>query len=180
MDKREWHVIGVQILAEVGPDGLTIDALCQRAGVTKGSFYHHFGGTEAYKHALLAFYEEEGTLDIIAQLADIPTPQAKLHRLIDIVVQTSTQPVNQAEVVLRAWAVHDTAVQEVQQRIDGRRLAYVQGLLVEMGHDEATAETLALLMYAILVGGEQMHPAVVGEQLRGLFAIYLQVVATED
>lgn len=179
MDKREWYLIGVQILAEIGPVGLTIDALCQRAGVTKGSFYHHFGGIAAYKQALLVFYEEEGTLDIIAQLADIPTPQAKLHQLIEIVVQTSTLPANQAEMVLRAWAVQDTAVREVQQRIDSRRLTYVQNLLLEMGHDETTAETLALLMYAILVGGEQMHPAVVGEQLRGLFAVYLQIVEAD-
>lgn len=176
MSKRDWYIIGVQLLGDVGPAGLTIEALCQRAGVTKGSFYHHFGGIEAYKLALLAFYEEEGTLDIIAQLAAVPTPQAKLQQLIDIVVETSTHPTNQAEVVLRAWAVQDAAVREVQQRIDGRRLAYVQGLLVEMGQDEATAETLALLMYAILVGGEQMHPAVVGTQLGELFAIYLQVV----
>jgi hypothetical protein len=35
-------------------------------------------------------------------------------------------------------------------------------------------------MYAILVGGEQMHPAVVGERLQGLFAIYLQTVGVED
>lgn len=179
MTKREWWISGVQLLAETGPTGLTIDALCQRLGVTKGSFYHHFGSMEGYKRSLLTFYEEEGTLDIIAQLAAVPTPQAKLRALVQIVVASSSQPTGHSELVLRAWAFQDELVREVQQRIDGRRLAYVQALIQEITGDEATAVTLAQLMYAILVGGTQMHPPLVGEQLLAVFNTYLQLLHLE-
>ena len=85
--KRDWWIAGIQILTETGPSGLTIDNLCQQLEVTKGSFYHHFGGIEDFKERLLAYYEAEGTLDIIERLTAVPTPEGKFKGLIDIIVE---------------------------------------------------------------------------------------------
>ncbi len=174
--KRDWLMAGTELLATDGANGLTIEALCYHLGLTKGSFYHHFGGYEDFKASLLAFYEEEGTLDIISRLADAPTPEAKLHRLIEMVVAASTQFVTYPEVAIRAWALQDEAVRVVQMRVDGRRLAYVESLLLEITGEPATARRSAHLMYAILVGAEQMQPPVVGADLQALFDEYLRLL----
>lgn len=174
--KRDWLLVGTELLAMAGAQGLTIEALCQAMGLTKGSFYHHFGGFEDFKVSLLAFYEEEGTLDIIARLADVPAPQAKLRQLIEMVVTASTQFVMYPEVAIRAWALQDEAVRAVQMRVDGRRLAYVESLLLEIIGEPAAARRMAQLMYAILVGAEQMQPPMVGADLQALFDEYLRLL----
>ena len=167
--KRDWFITAVQILHQSGPQGLTIDALCQSLQMTKGSFYHHFGSYDGFKTEFLAFYEQEGTLDIISQLADLPTPKEKLHQLLAIIVTYSTKGLENPDVIMRAWALQDTAVAQIQSRIDGRRRAYVQSLCEEITGDAAQAKIIAQLLYAVLVGSEQMQPPIVGEELRQLF-----------
>ena len=167
--KRDWFVAGVKILLADGPQGLTIDALCQTLQVTKGSFYHHFGSYDGFKEQFLAFYEKEGTLDVISDLADLPTAKEKLHRLLAMVVEYSKKQVEDPEVAMRAWALQDTAVRQTQLRVDGRRRDYVQTLCEEIIGDATQAKTVAHLLYAILVGSEQMQPPIAGDDLQHLF-----------
>jgi AcrR family transcriptional regulator len=167
--KRDWFVGGVQILVAQGPQGLTIDALCQQLQMTKGSFYHHFGSYDEFKQQFLAFYEQEGTLDVISQLAELPTPKEKLHQLLAIVVSYSTKLAQNPEIAMRAWALQDTAVRQTQSRVDGRRREYVQSLCTEITGDAALAATIAQLLYAVLVGSEQMQPPILANELQHLF-----------
>ncbi len=167
--KRDWFTGAVQVLLAEGPQGLTIDAVCQQLQMTKGSFYHHFGSYDEFKQQFLAFYEQEGTLDIISQLANLPSPKQKLHQLLAVTVKYSTQLPNNPEVAMRAWALQDTAVRQVQERVDGRRRAYLHALCEEITGNAALAATAAQLFYAVLVGSEQMQPPIVGENLRHLF-----------
>lgn len=171
--KEDWLKAGARLLAEFGPQGVTVDALCRHLGVTKGSFYHHFAGYDAFKAALLAFYEEEGTLQIIDQLAEAPTATEKLSGLLDIIVAASTTSLSRLEITIRAWALHDEAVREVQTRVDQRRLGYVESLCREISGDSERAQIVARTLYAILVGSEQMQPPVQGDTLRALFDEYL-------
>lgn len=165
--QRDWLNTAVHLLAETGFTGLTIDALTQRMGLTKGSFYHHFGSYQGFKTHFLQFYEEEGTLAVIERAEEAGTPQEKLRRLFEIVVTFSE--LLRPEVALRAWALQDEEVRQVQQRVDERRIGYVQALLNQIMEDEAQALTAARLLYAVLVGAEQMQPPVTGADLQTLF-----------
>lgn len=173
--KQDWFIAGIQLLTQVGPQGLTIDALCRQLEVTKGSFYHHFSGYEDFHSSLLAFYEQEGTLDIINQLVDVPTPQGKLLGLLDIVVKASTSEVMDPEKAIRAWALQDETVREVQARVDERRLNYVQGLCYEITGDAHRAKIMAQLLYTSLIGSEQIQPPLRGGDLRTLFDEFLKI-----
>ncbi len=173
--KRDWFEAGIALLAEVGPTGITVDALCKKLQVTKGSFYHHFKNYEDFKISFLNFYEAEGTLDIIDRLQDLPTASAKLRGLLEIIVGYTAV----SEIYLRAWAIQDEMVRAVQMRVDGRRLAYVEELLLEMLNDPIEAQRKAKLMYVILVGAEQMQPPIVGEALRALFDEFWTLIDLE-
>ncbi len=48
----DWIQAGFAILADGGPNALRVDRLCERLGVTKGSFYWHFTDLHAYRTAL--------------------------------------------------------------------------------------------------------------------------------
>jgi AcrR family transcriptional regulator len=45
----DWIQAGYALLAEEGIQALKIDRLCDRLGVTKGSFYWHFDGIPSYR-----------------------------------------------------------------------------------------------------------------------------------
>lgn len=178
---EDWLIAGVSLLVEGGPGALTIEALCQRLRVTKGSFYHHFKGYEGFKGELLAYFEQVGTLRIIEQVeAGARGPLEKLHRLLALVVAYSEQQQRDPEVAFRAWALQDEQVGAVQARIDQRRLDYVTTLLEQSGLAHEAAQQRALFLYALLVGSEQLHPPVRGERLRALFDAYLDMLQPKE
>lgn len=167
--RRDWLMAGVELLAAQGAAALTIEALLQKLSVTKGSFYHHFAHQPAYVEALLAFIEQEGTLEIIQHVEqNATTPRDKLNRLIDVV----GRDVPRLEVALRAWAMQDEQVRAFQERIDQQRLAYVENLCLALPVEPAQAHLMTQMLYTILIGSEQVIPPIVGAELRRLFAEY--------
>ncbi|MFK2136938.1 hypothetical protein ACIXJP_05150 [Bacteroides fragilis] len=41
VEKKQWFVIGLQIIENNGVAKITIDNLCNLLEITKGAFYHH-------------------------------------------------------------------------------------------------------------------------------------------
>lgn len=66
----------VAVLLERGPASVTLDAVCERAGVSKGGLLYHF----ASKADLYAGLTDRLALDVRAHLADAPTDPAELVR----------------------------------------------------------------------------------------------------
>jgi AcrR family transcriptional regulator len=162
--RRDWLGAGIALLEEVGAEALTIERLTNRLSVTKGSFYHHFRNYQDFKEQLLAFYEEERTLQII-QLAERETsPPAKLER----VLQATLRP-SQLEVAMRAWALQDGLVQDHQRRIDQRRLTYLEELIFVHIGDHCHAMRMAQVFYSIYVGSQHLVPPIQGANLAHLY-----------
>ncbi len=156
---------GLRLLAEIGADGLTIDALTVTLGVTKGSFYHHFGAFQDYKAALLDHFEREGTVKIIAQLEEAGSDLTKLRQLLDVVAAGPWR----VEAAVRAWALQDAEVRTCQERLDARRRIYFRKLCASLSGDEERAQVAADLLYALYVGCLQMVPPIEGEARRKVF-----------
>lgn len=163
--KLDWLENGLQILAEGGSPALTTEALTKRLGVTKGSFYHHFSNYEDYKLNLLSYFEQAGTHEIISLAEQGPSPDKKLQRLLEAVLSYPTA----SSVAIRAWALQDEVVRQVQERIDQQRLAYLKELSLEMTGDVHRADLIAQMVYAVYVGGQQIIPPLSRETL---FEIY--------
>jgi len=163
--KKDWLFEAIGIIAESGVNSLTIEALTNRLGVTKGSFYHHFKNYQEFKEAFMTFFEEEGTLQIIKLAETAPTPAGKIA----LVLEATLQGPPQVEVAIRAWALQDGLVQTYQERIDQQRIAYLQELFYASNRTQAQALTMARLFYAIYVGSEHIRPPITGEALRELY-----------
>ncbi len=163
--RHDWLDMGLHLLSEVGAAGLTIDALTVALGVTKGSFYHHFGAFQDYKAALLDHFEREGTVKIIAQLEQADSDMAKLHLLLDAVAAGPWR----TEAAVRAWALQDVEVRACQERLDARRRQYFRVLCASLTGDEERAPVMANMLYALYVGCLQMVPPIEGETRRKVF-----------
>jgi len=167
--KRDWFIASIHILDELGSSGLTIDALTTELRVTKGSFYHHFKNYAHFKVGLLTFFEEEGTLDIITQTEEVENPKEKLRRLMDITVREVERYPPKVEVAMRTWALQDSQVRNLMERVDKRRIEYVQSLCHEIVANNKQARLMAEVMYTILVGSEHTLPPLSQTRLRVLF-----------
>ena len=178
--KKDWLATAVTSFAQKGPTGLTIDSLTKQLGVTKGSFYHHFANHDVFKQAFLQSSEESGTLSIIEALEPYDSALEKLHKLLALIVTFSTETAVNPENMLRAWAMHDETVRTVQIRIDQQRVAYVDTLMQELLPEAKTATVAAKILYAILVGAEQIHPPVTGTDLLAQFNELLKLYNIEQ
>ena len=81
------------LMLKQGFAGTTVDEICAAAGVTKGSFFHHFESKEAIGRAALDAFAEFGTMIYSPSWAD-PTldPLEQLYKHLDIMVEIAERP----------------------------------------------------------------------------------------
>jgi len=166
LDKRNWLNLGLKILAKEGPEKLTIQDLCNELNVTKGSFYHHFKNRQAFVTALLTYWEETLTEEIIAASE---SKETVLERIDELTNLTTSKIAIKMEVAIRAWALTNPLVHAYQQRVDERRLAYLNQLTSELPGDAEEAKLLAKMLFTIYIGAQQMIPPVQSDELRAIY-----------
>lgn len=176
--KLDWLETGLDILAAEGAPAVTIDRLAERLGLSKGSFYHHFGSTGAFRTALLAHFEASHTTRLIDTVEQDPAAGAltKLNGLLELVLAGPDSA--DLEIAMRAWALQDDEVRAAQERVDRTRTEYLQVLchgLAEEG-DVDDPDRLARLLYVILIGAGQLQPPIPSAELRELYRMTLRQV----
>jgi len=174
--QQDWFKLALDLLTQAGADALTIDNMTAQLGVTKGSFYHHFGSYDGFKQALLAFFEDAGTLSIVQRVEAMDTgPAERLKALTRITLEHPSR----IEVAIRTWAQRDPAVYAYQMRVDQRRIAFVTDLWMEIIDDPDEARRRAEHLYTILVGGEHIIPPIEGAVKQRLYDSYLRLYGIE-
>lgn len=152
----DWLRTGLDALARTGPAGLKIAALCRRARMTRGSFYHHFADQKAYCTALLDYWVHTHTEAIIAAVdRSENSAQARRHEL----SRQTARLDSQVEEGIRRWAANDPVAAAALRRVDTRRVDYLADLnAAEFGLDPAAARDLARIEYAVFLGYPQADP----------------------
>lgn len=86
-DKRQiWIVKGYQIFADFGEKGLKIEQLSKVVGISKSSFYHHFGDLDMFLEKILQHH-----LDKAAIIAEKERRAEKINPdLINILIEHKT------------------------------------------------------------------------------------------
>lgn len=161
----DYHRAAMGLLAEDGPDGLTIATLCLRLGVTKGSFYHHFDGMPGFITALLAWFED-GQHQLVAMFRTEPD----LRRQLQLAIEHAVALDHGAEAALRAWGRSNPQVAEAMTRVDGLREGYLRGAYLTAGTSQEDADFLARLAVDTLVGRQHRERPVNLTALAAAFA----------
>lgn len=68
LSKADWLSLGLAELSGKGSDAVKLDAICKAAGVTKGSFYHHFGNHQSFLTELAVEWRERQTRALLPGL----------------------------------------------------------------------------------------------------------------
>jgi AcrR family transcriptional regulator len=151
MDRRtaeDYFRAALDVLGEQGSDALTIAALCERLDITKGSFYHHFGGWPRFVEDLLAYWEREHSERLIALSKLQPDPTLRITLLTEMGVGLP----HASESAIRAWGRSNAEVAAVVERVDKRRERHVVDSIAALGIERPRARLLARLSIDLLVG----------------------------
>lgn len=154
--REAWLDAGLSILSEKGRDALTLQQLVERMGMTKGAFYHHFADFEEYRSRLLDHFAQVGTHRLIAFAESHADPKTAPAKVMETLVRESGKADDGAERVLRAWSLEDAKVRAAVKRVDRARLVYGYKLFLAMTGDPAAATRRIRMLYALLLGAEQL------------------------
>jgi AcrR family transcriptional regulator len=148
-----YFVAALELLAEEGHDGLTIAALCQQLGVTKGSFYHHFRDFSSFVDALLAHWATEHASSLIALSEALTDTEERFELLLGIAIGLP----HGAEAAIRAWSWSSPRVADELRRVDQARLAHLTEAVTQAGCEPERALLMARISLSTLIGLQQLE-----------------------
>jgi len=161
----DWEDAALAAIAAHGLRSLSIPELAQSLGVTKGSFYWHFGGLSGLVQASLRRWEEidRAALEEVGRIAE---PRLRLRELFAQAMES-----RQAHALFVALSPSaDRAVAAILRRINGRRLRFLEAAFRELGLNERDAREQALLTYSAYIGAIHMRRQLRGAELRAYVA----------
>lgn len=172
--RGDWLALGLAALAELGPAGLTIEALCHRADKTKGSFYAHFPAIETYLSALAQHWRETCTLRLMQEAEKGEAPHDRLLALDRMALALDTR----IEQGMRRLAQLDASVAATCAEVDRERIAYLERLHGESGRfSPREALALARIEYAAFLGFQQLDLGLSPQDLHDDYGRFMRLLA---
>ena len=145
----DWAEAALQLIAEKGLGALTVAALANRLGVTKGSFYWHFRGRSELLAAALANWEERATTEAIRGLEAVTDYRRRLELMLEA---ASKPPRSRSLYAALAEAAEDPIVRRVLNRVASARIAYLEICYTNLGFSHKLAKSHAVFAYAAYRG----------------------------
>jgi AcrR family transcriptional regulator len=170
----DWVQEGFRVLAEVGLKGLTLERLCRRLGVAKGSFYWHFSDMKAYRKTLMDAWAAVGDQDrgFFDELAADP-PRQRLSRMLTVLVGPRHWMLERA---MREWARSETTVAAAVRASDRRVVAAVRQAFLDDGFNSDEADLRANATFAAGIGFLHLSGSRPSPQAAGRREAFIEVL----
>jgi AcrR family transcriptional regulator len=151
LSRQAYFEAGLEVLSEQGYGGLKLAEVCNRLGVTTGSFYHYFASWPVYTRDLVQHWLEARTIQHVEFVRALPDPRERLDSLIQIGLALP----HGAEAAIRSWSSADSRVQAVQAEVDQQRFDILYESALEVLQEERPAHLFACWGMYMLIGYEQ-------------------------
>lgn len=150
LTRRDWVKVGLEILADQGPDAVTVTLLTERLRVTKGSFYWHFESREDLLYAMLEDWKLHATARVIEKIESRSSdPRDRVRQLAHLSISSTIQEFGGGlELAVRYWARTDAKVRAAVSEVDSDRIAYLEEQF-RSSNPGGDAELLAALHYSL-------------------------------
>ena len=183
-----------ELTGRLGYNAVTVDAICEQAGVKKGSFYHYFESKEALGKAAIESWWESNSRPMLdkAFAPDVP-PLERLRRYFDALYQRQVERKQRGELVLGCLGFSvamqgtgvDPGVLEATRQVLQRKRRYFErtihdaqdaGLIHVTDVDAAMQAVYSLFEGATARARIQNNP----ETLVGLYEQVLRLLGAEQ
>ena len=148
-----WIEAGLKEIGRAGVEGVRVEVLAERLGITKGGFYRRFKDRRALLDALLENWTRGRITAIEAQtrLAGADARE-RLKSVIRLYSERLNPQGMAIELAIRQWARSDKAAAAAVASVDAARLENVGELYRQLGLSADNAQARAVLFYAFIFG----------------------------
>lgn len=141
-------------MIDEGIGGVKIQRLCERLGVTKGSFYWHFSDIDAFRGELARRWALDGAhLPGEALVRD--DPHATMLDAMSVFADPRNRNLARA---MRDWAQRDARARDAIRRADETLFERIRTSFESLGFDRDEAEVRAKILYYAGVGFAHVGP----------------------
>jgi AcrR family transcriptional regulator len=163
LSRDDWIRAALFAIAEGGTAAVAVEPLAARLGATKGSFYWHFRDRAEVIEQALALWEREGTDAFIERLGRVEEPVERLRLLLAEAMEDELHGPGPADAALLASGA-DPLVAPVIDRVQRKRLGFLERCFRELGLSPSEARLRARLAYSIYLGWFRQLPAAPGSR----------------
>ena len=133
LSQEQWLAEALEALVEEGPRVLTVDKICRRLDLSRGSFYWHFENRDDFINCLAEYWARTKTRDVIDAVTTFNvSPEERLFRLMELIQETKAAAY---DIAIRAWASYEPKAAEIVKSVDRNRYSLVRSLFKEIGFD---------------------------------------------
>lgn len=160
----DWVAGAIDLLAMDTVRSVRISTLCARLGVTKGSFYWHFGSRAELLAAILADWRRRMTLDVITRLSQVASSTDNILRnTLALIRKPRSARSSAVERSIRDWARTEVTAQAVLEEVDETRLRFFESLFLQRGFPPEEARLRGYAAYALMMGDSILQGTVGGK-----------------
>ncbi|HEY3603493.1 MAG TPA: TetR/AcrR family transcriptional regulator [Sporichthyaceae bacterium] len=146
-DRECYFKAAYDLLADGGYGALTVTALCDRVGVTKGSFYHHFTDLPDFVAAFAQRWQSW-----MISLIDSYLAEPDLLRRIEMLANSHVVAMVGAEPAIRAWGWVDPSIGQAVRAVDAQGVLLGQDTFGGLAEDAETGLMLTRIGIGVLIG----------------------------
>jgi len=154
LSQDDWEREALLLIALKGVQGLAVEPLARRMGITKGSFYWHFSNRDALLEQTLVRWEEHDSRNLKTALGTIDLPRERLR---DFFRRVGKEHLTHEVYRELCAAAGNPIVGPVLERVTQRRMAYLAAAFRELGMPGHAAENQARLAYSAYLGFLQLQ-----------------------
>jgi len=163
--KTDWLQAGLKILGEAGLSGLTIDAMAEKLGLTKGSFYHHFSNIEEFENQLLDYWANQ----YLSTSGSLPSSPQERLALLDMIMEQTFSPITEPEIAIRLWGQQDDRARVFVEQVDNFRRQLVFEIFSGLVSDEEKAHLISDLLFTMTIGSMTALPRIPANRVIELY-----------
>lgn len=177
---EQWIAEARQALIEEGVEGVKVDRLANRIGVSRGGFYHHFIDRADLMQRLLADWED--SVEFVPADLKVSNGAEALEAIRSLcehlLAEKGYDP--RFDMAVRAWAQADAAVDKAVRRSDQRRIAAIKRIFDAMGCEEDEASIRAKVFYFHQIGYYAIGPKETRRERRSQVNTYVSILCGEE
>src|SRR5207302_3022285 len=150
---ESWIEAGFEEIARTGVEGVRVEELAKRLGVTKGGFYRRFRDRAALLEAMLRHWSE-GRIAAIEKHTSLDgaTARERLKALIALYSERMNTEGMAVELAIRQWARSEELAANAAASVDAARPKNDGYLYSAAGLLEEAADAHVLLVYCFVFG----------------------------
>lgn len=137
-----WLLAGQDLLRSGGIGAVKLHSLTKAAGLTTGSFYHHFGGMPDYLDALAACFGDD---QVESHLKGTESLEPR-DRIVTLMAMARERKLIPLDAAMRDWAGSSSAAAKAVEAVDHRLLEYLTEAFAELGYSGRAGQVRAQLL----------------------------------